>query len=51
MSAPVDRVVRILVTDEQWKGLKVLAVERDLEIRELVTTALQTSTLTKKVFA
>jgi len=48
---PTDRVVRILATDAEWKRIKMLAVERDQEIRELVTAALQTSPLTKKVFA
>ena len=45
-----DRVVRVSMTDAQWKAFRVLAVERDQELRELVTAALQTSPLTKKVF-
>jgi hypothetical protein len=44
-------VVRVQVTDAQRKAMKQLAVERDQEIRELVTAALQTSPLTQKVFA
>ena len=43
--------MRISVTDAEWKRLKVLAVERDLELRQLVTSALQTSPVTKRVFA
>ena len=43
--------MRVSVTADEWRALKVLAVERDLELRELVTTALHTSPLTKKVFA
>jgi hypothetical protein len=45
-----DRVVRIFATDDQWKALRRLALDRDQEIRELVTAALQTSPLTKGVF-
>lgn len=48
---PRDRVVRVLLNDEQWKALRVLAVERDMELRTLVTTALQTSPLTKGALA
>ena len=50
-STTPDRVVRIQVSDDEWKRLKVLAVERDQELRELMTAALQTSPITKKVFA
>ena len=46
-----DRVLRGLMTDAQWKAFRMLAVERDQELRELVTVALQTSPVTKKVFA
>jgi hypothetical protein len=46
-----DRVLRATMTDDQWKAFRVLAVEREQELRELVTAALQTSPLTKKVFA
>ena len=48
---PSERVVRILVTDDEWKRLKMLAVEREQEIRQLMTAALQTSRLTKGVFS
>jgi hypothetical protein len=47
---PRDHVVRARATDKQWRKLKTLAIERDMEIRELVTAALQTSPLTEKVF-
>jgi hypothetical protein len=50
-SETFDRVVRVSMTDAQWKALKVLAVERDQQIRDLVTAAIQSSPLTKKVFA
>lgn len=46
-----DRVVRISCTDAQWKAIRVLAVEREQDIRDVVTAALQTSPVTKKVFA
>jgi len=45
-----DRVVRVFATDDQWKALRKLALDRDQEIRELVTAALQTSPITKAVF-
>lgn len=51
MSSDVNRVVRVTLSDAQWKALKALALDRDQQIRELVTAALQTSPLTKKVFA
>lgn len=44
-------MVRVQATDAQWKALRLLAVERDQEIRELVTAALQTAPLTRRVFA
>lgn len=50
-SHEIDRVVRVSCTDDQWRALKLLAVSKDQEIRQLVTAALQTSPLTKKVFA
>jgi len=46
-----DRVLRASMTDAQWKAFRVLAVEREQELRELVTAALQASPVTKKVFA
>ena len=47
----VEWVVRVQLTGSQRKAIKQLAVERDQEIRELVTAALQTSPITRKVFA
>lgn len=47
----VEWVVRVQVTEAQRKALKQLAMERDEEIRGLITWALRTSPLTKKVFA
>ena len=46
-----DRILRALMTDAQWKAFRMLAVERDQELRELTTAALQVSPLTKKVFS
>jgi hypothetical protein len=46
-----DWVVRVQVTDAQRKALKQLAVERDQELRWLMTDALSTSPITKKVMA
>ena len=48
---PRARVVRAVMTDAQFKALRLLAVERDVDIRDLVTTALQTAPATRKVFA
>ncbi len=48
---PRARVVRAVMTDAQFKALKVLAVEKDLDVRDLVTTALQTAPATRRVFA
>lgn len=45
-----DRVVRIAVTEDQWKRLRIIAVERGCDIRTLMTDALRTSPLTKGVF-
>lgn len=39
------------MSDAEWKALRVIAVERDQAIRELILAALQSSPLTKKVFA
>lgn len=50
-SEPRDRVLRASMTDAQWKAFRMLAVEREQELRELVTVALETSPHTKKVFA
>ena len=47
----IEWVVRAQVTEDQRKALKQLAIERDQEIRDLVTAALQTSPITRKVFA
>jgi ribosomal protein L20 len=47
----VEWVVRAQVTEDQRKALKQLAIERDQEVRELVTAALQTSPITRRVFA
>lgn len=43
-------VVRVQVTPAQRKALKQLAVEREQELRELFTAALQTSPLTRQAF-
>lgn len=45
----VDWVVRVQVTPAQKKALKHLAMMRDEEIRGLITWALHTSPLTRKV--
>lgn len=47
----VTWVVRVQVTDEQRKALKQLAIERDEEISGLMTWALRSSPITRKVFA
>lgn len=49
-SPPIDRVLRVTVTDDEWKALRTLAIERDQELRQLATAALHTSPLTKGVF-
>lgn len=46
----VEWVVRAQVTEDQRKALKQLAIERDEEIRDLVTWALRTSPITRRVF-
>lgn len=48
---PTEWVVRLRVTEDQRKAIKVLAVERDQELADLLTAAVETSPLTKKVFA
>lgn len=44
-------VVRVQVTEAQRKALKQLAIERDEEISSLMTWALRSSPITRKVFA
>lgn len=51
MSESKDRVVRILATDDEWKALKRLAFEREQEIRQLVTVAVQTAPATRAAFS
>lgn len=43
-------VVRVQVTPAQRKALKQLAVERDEELRGLMTWALRTSPITRSAF-
>lgn len=53
MTAPAstqDRSVRLRITPDEWKRLKMLAVEREQDIITLVTAAVQSSPLTKKAF-
>lgn len=47
---PRDRVVRIACTDAQWKAIRKLAVDREQDIRDVITAALESSPVTKKVF-
>lgn len=44
-------VVRITATDEQYKALRTLAIERGQTVQAIVTAALQTAPVTRKVFA
>jgi len=46
----VEWVVRVQVTEDQRKALKQLAIERDEEVRSLMTWALRSSPITRKVF-
>jgi hypothetical protein len=47
----IEWVVRLQVTEAQKKALRVLAVERDQEIGEMMTAAISTSPITRKAFA
>jgi hypothetical protein len=50
MSEAKNRLVRIVCTDDEWKALKRIAFERELEIRQLVTAAVQTAPATRAAF-
>lgn len=43
-------VIRVQVTPDQKRRLRQLAIERDQELREMFTDALQTSPLTATAF-
>jgi len=44
-------VVRLQVTKTQKRALKQIALERDEEVRSLMTWAVRTSPITRKAFA